>query len=175
MGARIIAGQWGGRTLAVPRTDATRPMTDRVRGALFNILGDIAGTRVLDVYAGSGAVGLEALSRGAARLTLVEQNRSALNAISDNVNTLGAKAAVVGRSVEQWLNAAPKHFDLILADPPYDELDAGVLDKIGGLLAAGGRMVVSHSSRTMAPELQSLQLVRTAKYGDSSLSFYEHR
>lgn len=121
---RIIAGEWRGRKLAAPRGDATRPTADRARETLFAMLtsrlGDFAGLEVADLFAGSGALGLEALSRGAAHCLFVEQERGALEAIRANIAALGAQArARVEAGSVMGLRAASKPLDLILADPPY--------------------------------------------------------
>ena len=121
---RIIAGEWRGRRLTAPKGEATRPTADRARETLFAMLtsrlGDFEGLQVADLFAGSGALGLEALSRGAAQCLFVEQDRAALDAIRANVAALGAgvRARVEAGSV-MGLRAAPRPLDLILADPPY--------------------------------------------------------
>ncbi|GAB4478427.1 MAG: 16S rRNA (guanine(966)-N(2))-methyltransferase RsmD [Erythrobacter tepidarius] len=121
---RIIAGQWRGRKLVAPKGDATRPTADRTRETLFSMLvsrlGDFDGLQVADLFAGSGALGLEALSRGAASCLFVEQDRAALDAIRANIAALGARerARIEAGSV-MALRAAPAPLDLILADPPY--------------------------------------------------------
>jgi 16S rRNA (guanine966-N2)-methyltransferase len=121
---RIIAGEWGGRRIEAPKGEATRPTADRTRETLFNMLasrlGDFEGLRVADLFAGSGALGLEALSRGAARCLFVERDRAALDAIRANIATLGAgeRARVEAGSV-MGLGPAREPLDLVLADPPY--------------------------------------------------------
>jgi 16S rRNA (guanine966-N2)-methyltransferase len=119
---RIIAGAWRGRTLIAPKGDATRPTADRTREALFSMLvsrlGSFEGLRVADLFAGSGALGLEALSRGAAHCTFVETDRAALDALKANVTKLGANADIRAQSV-LTLGVATQAFDLILMDPPY--------------------------------------------------------
>ncbi|MGV0785593.1 16S rRNA (guanine(966)-N(2))-methyltransferase RsmD [Mycolicibacterium sp. XJ2] len=125
---RIIAGALGGRRIAVPQQRSgggTRPTTDRVREALFNVLAariDFTGAAVLDLYAGSGALGLEALSRGAAEVTFVEADRRAAGVIADNIASLGVSGATVRHGAVADVLAAdsPRPADLVLADPPYD-------------------------------------------------------
>lgn len=136
---RIIAGQWRGRKLVAPKGDTTRPTADRTRERLFSMLtsrlGDFADLLVLDLFSGSGALGLEALSRGAARCTFVEQDREALAALEKNVSTLdaGHRSDVRIGSVLA-LGPARQPFDLILMDPPYESGAASVaLDKLGRL------------------------------------------
>lgn len=121
---RIIAGQWRGRKLIAPKGDATRPTADRMRETLFSMLtsrlGDFEGLQVADLFAGSGALGLEALSRGAASCLFVEQDRAAVDAIRSNINTLGAQASArVETGSATQLRTANQPLDLILVDPPY--------------------------------------------------------
>ncbi len=123
---RIIAGQWRGRPLAAPPGGATRPTSERAREALFSMLasrlGDFAGLRVADLYAGTGALGLEALSRGAAHATFVESDRAAVTALNANIARLGADfATTVLAQPVQAIGRAPAPFDLLLLDPPYGE------------------------------------------------------
>jgi 16S rRNA (guanine966-N2)-methyltransferase len=134
---RIIAGQWRGRPLLAPKGEATRPTSDRTREALFSMLtsrlGSFEGLAVADLFAGSGALGIEALSRGAGSCMFVEHDKAALDALKANLAKLGAKADVRATSV-MALGIAPKPLDLILMDPPYGT-GAGIvaLDKLGRL------------------------------------------
>ncbi|OBG94426.1 16S rRNA (guanine(966)-N(2))-methyltransferase RsmD [Mycobacterium sp. E136] len=142
---RIIAGALGGRRITVPQQrsgSGTRPTTDRVREALFNVLAarvDLSGAAVLDLYAGSGALGLEALSRGAAQATFVESDRRAAAVIADNVAALGVTGATVRRGAVAAVLAAdaPRRVDLVLADPPYD-VAAEEVESVLRLLAERG-------------------------------------
>ncbi|MEP2102163.1 MAG: 16S rRNA (guanine(966)-N(2))-methyltransferase RsmD [Parasphingorhabdus sp.] len=132
---RIISGDWRGRKIVAPKGDTTRPTADRTRERLFSMLtsrlGDFTDLQVLDLFSGSGALGLEALSRGAAHCTFVEQDREALKALEKNIDVLGAKADVRIGSVLA-LGPARKAYDLILMDPPYDTgAGAVALDKLG--------------------------------------------
>ncbi|MBU4215632.1 MAG: 16S rRNA (guanine(966)-N(2))-methyltransferase RsmD [Actinobacteria bacterium] len=155
---RIVAGTAGGRTLAVPPR-GTRPTSDRVREALFSRLDHVAGlrgARVLDLYAGSGALGLEAASRGAAHVVLVEQDRTAVQVCRANAVGTGLAAAVtvVADRVERYLAAAHDQFDLILLDPPY-AVEAGALDAViagaSAVVAPDGWVVVERSTRSPGP------------------------
>lgn len=120
---RVIAGKWRGRTLVAPKGDATRPTADRTREALFSMLtsrlGTLEGLHVGDLFAGSGALGLEALSRGAASCIFVEQDRTALAALKSNVQSLSTQADIRAQSA-MTLGPATRPFDLLLMDPPYD-------------------------------------------------------
>ncbi len=135
---RIIAGEWRGRPLVAPRGDTTRPTADRTREALFSMLasrlGSFEGLAVADLFAGSGALGLEALSRGAGSCLFVEQDRTALDALKANIAKLGAKGADVRPGSVLALGPAPKPLDLILMDPPYGTgAGAVALDKLARL------------------------------------------
>lgn len=176
----VIAGKYGGRTLQQPKSEKTRPMSHKVRGALFDSFGPegFNGVRVLDAYAGSGALGIEALSRGALYVDAIEAGMPALAAITANQTALGLnfELAVHGQTVEGWLAANQNKvaYDIILADPPYAQLKPEVLEQLSARLAADGVMVLSHSSKVTAPVLEGCSLRRTKRYGDSSLSWY-HR
>jgi 16S rRNA (guanine966-N2)-methyltransferase len=154
---RIIAGQWRGRPLVSPKGQATRPTADRVREALFSMLtsrlGSFEGLQVADLFAGSGALGLEALSRGAARCVFVENDRDAVEAIRANIAALGASGEVLARSAEHA--ALPHEVDLAFLDPPYGSgLAPTVLAKLP--LAPGGWVSVEtgRGEAVAAPEYE---------------------
>jgi 16S rRNA (guanine966-N2)-methyltransferase len=177
---RIVAGLAKGRRLASPAA-ATRPTSDRAREALFNSLTalvDVTGARVLDLYAGTGAVGLEALSRGAAEAVLVESDRAALDVLRRNVAAVGLPGAtVVARAVVGYLATPPAApFRLVFADPPYELPDAQlgrVLEALAapGWLAADAVVVVERAARSGAPPwpAASITPVRDKRYGDGVL------
>lgn len=176
-----MAGILGGRRLTAPRDAATRPTSEKVREALFSILGPVDGV-VLDLYAGSGALGLEALSRGAERAVFVESRRAALASLRENIEALGqsASATVLSCPVERagGALAALGPFSLVLADPPYALVDGeqaprALASLCAGRLAAGARVVLEHASRTEAPALAGLTLAQSRRYGDTALSFYD--
>ncbi len=183
---RITAGIYRSRSLRAPAGTATRPTSDRVREALFGTLSArnaVAGARVLDLYAGTGALGLEALSRGAAHATFVESSREALSALRANVTALGLEgrtlvvAAVVERAVGRLARRAP--FDLVLADPPWALVESGdapgaVANLVGaGVLSPGALLVLEHSSRTAAPAMGGVVLEEERRYGDTALAIYK--
>ena len=118
---RVVAGEFKGRRLHAPRGAGTRPTADRVREALFSILGDVSGARVLDLYAGSGALGIEALSRGAESALFVERDRRALAALRRNLDAVGADAEVRSQDALRFMAHPEGVFDLVFCDPPYDE------------------------------------------------------
>ena len=175
---RIIAGEWRGRQLQSPTWDGLRPTSDRLRETLFNVLGpSIRGARVLDGYAGTGAVGIEALSRGAAHVTFVERDPRAVEADRGEPRCAGRDGCYHPRRIRGRGDAAGGQvFDLIILDPPYgntaaaDALDAAHVARRGRTL-----VVVEHATRHAPPaERAGLRLTRTVKAGDSALSFYEH-
>ena len=176
---RVVAGLYGGRTLVAPPGSETRPTSDRVREAVFSILGDIAGARVLDLFAGSGALAIEALSRGAAQATLVDSGAAAVEAIRRNLETLGIEAEVVGRPVARFLHSArdgARQYDLVFLDPPYRQ--AGLLgpeltQALGPVLATPAR-VLTESDRRHPLELD-LQLVDERRYGDTLIRIHDTR
>jgi 16S rRNA (guanine966-N2)-methyltransferase len=182
---RIIAGSFRGHPLEAPRGRATRPTSDRVREALFSILGDVSGLEVLDLFAGSGALAFEALSRGAERAVLVEEARGALAALRANIDTLGVgeRATVVAARVESALGrlaATGSRFGLVFADPPYAAAAAEGSAVLGalvgqGLLWPGAWIVLEHASRDAAPVPPAgLELRFSRVYGDTALTFYRH-
>ncbi len=179
---RVIAGAAGGRRLAVPPGDRTRPTPDRTREALFSAVesmrGGLDGARVLDLYAGSGAVGLESLSRGAGHALLVECDPKALRTLRANVRALGLPGAAVAAEKVERLVAGPPGgpaYDVVFADPPYTLANSAVADVLGGLLRAGwlapaAVVVVERSSRG-APLAWPAGLVpvRERRYGEGTL------
>ncbi len=178
---RIIGGSHRGRTLRAPHGRATRPTSDRVREALFSILGDVQGLDVLDLYAGSGALGLEALSRGAATATFVEEARSALIALEGNMAALacGDEATIVPGDARQALKriaASKRRFGLAFLDPPYaaPERAAILADLLAhDLLVPGAWVVVEHATRDGAPPPPPpLEHRFERAYGDTTLTFY---
>lgn len=174
---RVIAGHLGGRRLAAPRGLATRPTTDRVREALFSILGDVTGTAVLDLFAGTGALGIEALSRGAASAVFVESARPALSALRANLTDLGLVhvSRVITEPVARAVRGLPRedHFDLVFADPPYDEVASAMeaLVLVASHLSAGARVVLEHAARRPPPPSSVLVALQTRTYGDTALTF----
>lgn len=172
---RIVAGQWRGRRLVTPAGRDVRPTSDRVREALFSILGPIEGAAVLDLFAGSGALALEALSRGAARATLVERAPAALKAISANLQAVGAVADVRDRDVRAFLRDASRAagpYDLVFLDPPYrDVAGLGPQLDLTPLLAVGAR-VVSESDRREPMALAGLEVVDERRYGDTLIRIH---
>jgi 16S rRNA (guanine966-N2)-methyltransferase len=180
---RIVAGTFRGRRLKSPTWEGLRPTSDRLRETLFNILGpSVRGARVLDGYAGTGAIGLEAISRGAAQVTFVERDPRAVRLIEANLGLVGPGTGEKPVIIRAGLGDAVTRlsgqvFDLIILDPPYADTSAAeALDAAGTLAGSDTRVIVEHASRYPAPaERAGLRLTRAVKAGDSALSFYEPR
>jgi 16S rRNA (guanine966-N2)-methyltransferase len=174
-GIRVIAGKAKGRRLETPKNwDGVRPTSDRLRETLFNILAPrLAGARVLDGYAGTGALGIEALSRGAAHVLFVEPDTRAFHLIGRNIEMCEMRGAQAAMLRAGFLEAATMHaherFDLILLDPPYADPHLAEAVRAGlGILSDDGVLVLEHATRVAPPA----GAFRTLKSGDSSLSFY---
>jgi len=175
---RVIAGAFKGRALAGPRWAGLRPTSDRLRETLFNIIGErVRGARVLDVYAGTGALGIEALSRGAAFVAFVERDPRALALIGENLRGCGvAEGYAMIRAVGQLRRrfGGQPAFDLILVDPPYDEPNlVAAVGRVSGWLTAEGLLVLEHARRHVPPAaVADLARTRAVQSGDSALAFY---
>jgi 16S rRNA (guanine966-N2)-methyltransferase len=173
---RVVAGAFKSRALRAPKGSSTRPTSDRVRESLFAVLGDLSGTRVLDLYAGSGALAIEALSRGAESAVCVESNRAASAVIGENRDSLGLnkRLEIITRRVADAKKQLVGPFDLILADPPWanvgeaTEAIAALLD----LVADEGLVVIEHAARDKAPALKGASFDETRVWGDTAASFY---
>ena len=172
---RIVAGSRKGHRISAPKGVVTRPTSDRVREAVFNIVGPVEGATALDVFAGSGAMGLEALSRGAARCTFVERDRAACRVIQENLAKLRLTGAIVlcqdaARALREE-QARGRRFDLILVDAPYEEWERHekpLAELLPALLAVDGLAVVETSER-VEPDLP-LALVTSRRYGSARIT-----
>jgi 16S rRNA (guanine966-N2)-methyltransferase len=175
---RIIAGSRKGHRLVAPKGLDTRPTGDRVREAAFNLIGPVDGASVLDLFAGSGAMGLEALSRGAERAVFVESDRDAVRAIEANLDKLGFKGTVLRSDAVRALAgeaAAGRRYDLVLVDPPYEmfrDLQPALARILPRVLADDGLLVVETDAR-VDPELP-LELRTSRRYGRARLTLFEH-
>jgi 16S rRNA (guanine(966)-N(2))-methyltransferase RsmD len=176
MALRVVAGSFGGRRIAAPRGRDTRPTSDRVREALFSILGDVSGLRVIDLFAGSGALGIEALSRGAESAVFVERSRAAAGVLRANLAALGLEAAVVVRDSLAALGDAARRgdqYDLALLDPPYGlagELGPRLSSALPPVLAPGALAVTESDRRAPLPLDIPLELER--RYGDTLIRLH---
>jgi 16S rRNA (guanine(966)-N(2))-methyltransferase RsmD len=174
---RVIAGSAKGRGLIGPDTRDTRPLTDRAKEGIFSALGDeVVDSEFLDLYAGSGSIGIEALSRGARRATFVENGRKALAALRQNVATLGFsdRAVVSERPVAKFLASADKSFDLVFIDPPWSLADEKVASEIRAAAELATGELIVHRRRTspVPPAPVGWRLRATYRYGDSHLLRY---
>jgi 16S rRNA (guanine966-N2)-methyltransferase len=179
---RVIAGRLGGRRLQAPRGSATRPTSDRVREALFAMLGELAGARVLDLFAGTGALGIEALSRGAATVVFVERDAGALRALNANLRTLAIPEQSVqvrrGDALAALRSARERKetYDLVFIDPPYRqarEWGPELSAMLPVLLGPDARVVVESDRR--APLQLELHVERERRYGDTSITIHRHQ
>ena len=172
---RIIAGANRGARIFAPKGEATRPTSDRVREAAFNLIGPVEAATVLDLFAGSGAMGLEALSRGAAAATFVENDRDACRTIERNLEKLGLTgAAVLQRDVFQALAADRRTYDLIICDPPYGfDQDTRIAPYLARALTPDGLVVYETTSRR-EPALDGLRVRTSRTYGSARLTLFEH-
>jgi 16S rRNA (guanine966-N2)-methyltransferase len=170
---RVVAGEFRGRRLAAPRGARTRPTADRVREALFSMLGEVSGARVLDLYAGSGALGIEALSRGAGSAVFVERNARAAAVIERNLASLGLEQKVVRDDAMRFLARAEGTFDLVFCDPPYDSAS-----RLAGPLTEGLPDVTSQDARivTESDKRKPLELpfplLTERTYGDTRIAIH---
>lgn len=172
---RVIAGSLGGRQFDSPGSFKTHPMSDKMRGALFNILGDIEGLSILDCFAGSGALSFEAISRGAAHAVAIDNDRAAQKTIQANCKALGLVKSVklIAASANAWLKTNPEaQFDIVLCDPPYTDLQPNLINRLAGTVKPGGLLVLSWPNGQEPPELSGLALLNRRSYGDGSLIFY---
>jgi 16S rRNA (guanine(966)-N(2))-methyltransferase RsmD len=170
MALRVVAGEYGGRRLQTPAGAATRPTADRVREAVFSILGDVGGLRVLDLFAGSGALGIEALSRGAAAAEFVDSDRAAATAVRGNLAALGLEAPVAQRDALGFLSGSTGHFDLVFCDPPYDsavQLAGPLAERLPACLAPQARIVTESDKRK--PLELPFPVLRERTYGDTRI------
>jgi 16S rRNA (guanine966-N2)-methyltransferase len=171
---RIIAGSRKGHRIEAPPGRATRPTGDRVREAAFNLIGPVDGASVLDLYAGSGALGIEALSRGAEAAVFVESDSAACRAIDRNLEKLRLTGArVVCRDVLRFLPTERREYDLVLLEPPYEMTDYSVLARyLPAVLAENGLLVLESDARH-EPELP-LELRTSRRYGSARVTLFEH-
>lgn len=173
---RVVAGRFGGRRLTAPRGAATRPTADRVREALFSVLGDVSGLTVLDLFAGSGALGIEALSRGAGSAVFVERAAPALAALRENLEALGIEAEVHRGDARAFARNAARDrraYDLVFLDPPYREAEQiGREAPLAELIAPGGRLVAESDRR--APLPIDLPISFERRYGDTVIRIHGH-
>lgn len=176
MNVRIISGKFGGRKIESTDNDRTHPMGERIRNALFNSIGsEVEGAEILDAFAGTGSIGIEALSRGASQAVFIEKDRIAQDILVKNVTMLGLEecATIIRTTVNNWLESSePPLFDIIFVDPPYDDTQFSTAEKLLGLLKPNGLMVLSHPGRSETPTRPGVVVVDNRSYGSARLTFY---
>lgn len=171
----MIAGVYGSRTLDAPDRSSTHAMSERARNALFNsISGELEGAKVLDAFAGSGSLGIEALSRGAASATFIEKDRIAAKIIQKNIDMLSIKnAKVIKTTVSNWLDTSEGElYDIILVDPPYHDTQFSTVKRLFGLLKPGALMVLSHPGKGEVPSKTGVVVVDNRSYGNLNFTLY---
>ena len=170
---RIVAGSRKGHRIEAPKGLSTRPTSDFVREAAFNLIGPVDGATAIDLFAGSGALGLEALSRGAASCVFVESDREACRTINANLEKLRLEGRVLCRDVRSALAAETGTYDLVLCDPPYERFDPQALGRyLPARLAPDGLVVIETSARDPEPELP-LALRTSRRYGAARITLFE--
>jgi 16S rRNA (guanine966-N2)-methyltransferase len=175
MRLRVIAGSLGGRFFDGPDSFATHPMGERIRGAMFNSLGNIEGYEILDAFAGSGALSFEAISRGAKHAIAIERDRKAQSIIDKNIKALGLqnKVKLIRASASAWSGTnEDKKFDVILCDPPYNNPQLSTVSGLIKHLKPNGLMVLSYSGRESTPTVNGVVVVDAKLYGDAALAIY---
>jgi 16S rRNA (guanine966-N2)-methyltransferase len=177
---RIISGEFGGRLIKAPSQRTMRPMGDRVRTALFNMV-DVEGKRVLDAYAGSGAIGLEALSRGAVEADFVDKNRQSQLVIAENIGLLsvGERARLYRLSISSFLDTVSQNtpkYDIVFVDPPYHLLeksgDFSTVFALKSLVKPNGLMILSYPGRLRVPTVNGVVVVDNRRYGEAALAVF---
>lgn len=173
---RIIAGKLGGRIFSSPKGHRTHPMSDRVRGALFNSLGNIEGKTVLDAFAGTGALSFEAISRGAASAVLIDIDRRAQMIMKETAQVFNItdQCQIIRANASGWSNNnRDKTFDIVIAAPPYDGLRPLLIEKLTRHINKDGIFILDWPGKEPLPPL-SLTLIDTRLYGDAQIAFYKH-
>lgn len=172
---RIIAGRLGGRNFTSSTGFKTHPMSEKARGALFNALGDIKGLTVADVFAGTGAIAFEAISRGAKSAVAVDQDRFAQKTIKENIEILGVDEQVklIPAHAKSWLNRNKEEFDIVVCDPPYNDVIEPLIEKIANkAVKPGGILVLSLPPEARIILEETFDELQSKSYGDATLTFY---
>lgn len=178
---RLISGRFGGRKIEAPASDNRRihPMGERIRNAIFNSLGGrVTDASILDAFAGTGAIGFEALSRGAREVTFLEKDRIAQKIISSNIHTLGveSQSKLIKTSVSKWSDTySGTGFQLVFADPPYYDTQNASVARLTSFVAKDGMMIVSWPEKYTAPHLDNMEMIDERIYAGARILFYEPR
>ncbi len=173
---RIIAGKFKSRIIKNPRGHRTHPMSERIRGALFNVIGDIEGQSFLDAFAGSGAIAIEALSRGAVGVHAVEINADSYEVLQANRDlvTDSNELQVHRANIKTWLKNQDRLFDIVVADPPYDNVSMNALDVVANYVEVGGLLIVSLPPAEHA-KFKGFDKLDEKRYGNAKLVFYRRK
>ena len=172
---RIIAGKFGGLQFKAPRGHRTHPMSDRVRGALFNSLGDISGLSILDAFAGTGALSFEAISRGAKKTTTIDISVKAVKVMQESVAKLNIdhQCKVIRANASSWSNNNKDMlFDIVIAAPPYDDLQPFIVQKLTRHVKPDGMFLLDWPASEEPPSLATMKLIDARKYGNAQIAFY---
>jgi 16S rRNA (guanine966-N2)-methyltransferase len=172
---RVIAGSLGGRNFNASHGFRTHPMSEKMRGALFNALGDISGMTVLDAFAGTGALSIESISRGAASAMAIELDGEAFNTVLQNIAVLELtdKMQALRKNISGWSrNHKELQYDIVLCDPPYNDIRPNVLQYLAENVKTSGVYVLSWPGKEPIREFKGLSLLSNSSYGDSQLVFY---
>ncbi len=174
---RVIAGEYRGRRLCAPNTLETRPVTDRVKESLFSSLGDrVVAARVIDLFAGTGSLGIEAASRGARSVTFVESGREALRVLRENLGQLGIQAQIVAGTVEKFVESVEEEFDLVFCDPPWrlgsQDIES-ILHRLSPRLPEGTLAVVTRRASDSVPHPKGFRIDDERRHGDTRIIRYE--
>lgn len=175
---RIIAGTLRGRNFDSPHSHKTHPMSEKMRGALFNVLGDITDLTIFDAYGGSGAVAFEAVSRGAKKALITEVDVTVAKVITGNIKKLGLdeKVRLVRANAASYSKNHPyKQFDIVICDPPYDDIHPTQLVQITENVAKDGLLVISKPTGSADFDFDGLELISKKNYGDGTLVFYRKK
>lgn len=173
---RVVAGKLGGQNFEAPKGHRTHPMSEKAKGAMFSALGDISGLSVLDAFAGSGALAIEAVSRGAGSVIAIDHDTTAYKTIAGNIKKLGIEehCHAIKANVNGWSNRHPNEtFDIVLCDPPYDDIQYKIIRKIARHVGEGGIFVLSLPGGHETLSLEGLEIVQNKDYGDAQLVFYK--
>lgn len=172
---RVIAGRLGGRLFDSPGGHRTHPMSDKVRGGLFNVLGDITGLTVLDAFTGSGALSFEAISRGALACVAIDIDKRAITTLVNSLKQfhLEGQIQAIRASAAGYLQTQPQAaYDIVLCDPPYDDLQPALLERLSGRVKPGGIFVLSCPGQMKFRRFEALEPLSQKSYGDAQLLFY---
>ena len=173
---RIISGKLGGRVFIAPKNHRTHPMADKVRGALFSVLGDIDGLTILDAFTGSGALAFEAISRGAMFVVAIDIDKNAFDAVQRNVKDLGItseKIKVIRSNCASWSQKnSDTKFNIVIAAPPYDDLQVDKIKSLTRHLEDSGVFILDWPGKLALPSIDNLKLIKSKKYVDAQLAFY---